>query len=66
MHCNCDVRREFVAFDEEVIDREVDALPAKDAAKLLTLIDFYETCGLGDPNPVRIDGYGDGTSGSGT
>ena len=43
-----------------MIDREVDALPAKDAAKLLTLIDHYEACGLGDPTPVQIDGYGDG------
>ncbi len=54
------MRREFVAFDEEVIQSEFASLPAKDRAKLATLVQHYQSSGLGDPTPVQIDGYGDG------
>ena len=54
------MRRDFVPFDEEIIQKEFDALPATDAAKLGMLMDHYETVGLGNPAPVQIDDYGDG------
>jgi phage-related protein len=54
------VRREFVPFDEKIIRDEFVALPAKDRAKLAALIEHYQACGLGDPTPVQIDGYGEG------
>jgi len=54
------MRREFVPFDEDIIQRELDALPGDDAAKLGILIEHYETAGLGNPAPVRVDDYGDG------
>jgi phage-related protein len=54
------VRREFVAFDAEIVGREFASLPAKDRAKLAALVEHYQSCGLGDPSPVQIDGYGDG------
>ena len=54
------MRREFIPFDEEIVQKELDALPASDAAKLGMLMDHYETVGLGNPSPVQIDDYGDG------
>ncbi|MEI8281652.1 MAG: type II toxin-antitoxin system RelE/ParE family toxin [Armatimonadota bacterium] len=54
------VRREFVPFDCEIIRKELEALLDDDVAKLATLMDYYEHCGLGNPTPVQIDDYGDG------
>lgn len=54
------MRREFVPFDEEVIRKEFDDLPAKDADKLAALIVHYQAIGLGNPSPAQIDDYGDG------
>jgi len=54
------VRREFDFFDNEVITGELDALPSKDAAKLIALMNHYELAGLGDPAPAQIDDYGEG------
>ena len=54
------MRREFIPFDEEVIKKELDALPSKDADKLISLMAHYEQCGLGNPSPALIDDYGDG------
>jgi phage-related protein len=52
--------REFIPFDEDIIRKELDELPPKDAAKLASLMEHYEQCGLGNPTPVQIDDYGDG------
>jgi phage-related protein len=52
--------REFVPFDEDTIQKELDELPPRDAAKLVSLMEHYEQCGLGNPSPVQIDDYGDG------
>jgi phage-related protein len=54
------MRREFVPFDEETIRKELDALPARDAAKLVALMVHYELCGLGNPSPAQINDYGGG------
>jgi hypothetical protein len=54
------MRREFDYFDDDIITAELDALPAKDAAKLVVLMDYYETVGLGGPSPAKIQNYGDG------
>lgn len=54
------MRREFVPFDENVIQKEMAALPGKDAAKLSALMLHYQDCGFGNPSPVQIDDYGNG------
>jgi len=54
------MRREFVAFHEDTIRKELDELPPKDAAKLAALMDHYEQCGFGNPSPAQVDDYGDG------
>ncbi len=54
------MKREFVPCDEDLVRREFDALPAKDAAKLSSLMAHYEVCGFGNPSPVQIDDYGEG------
>lgn len=54
------MRREFVPFDEQTIQKELDELPAKDADKLVALISHYEVCGNENPMPVQVDSYGDG------
>jgi len=54
------MRREFVPFDELIIKKELDALPSKDAEKLVALMMHFEKCGLGNPSPAQIDDYGDG------
>jgi phage-related protein len=54
------MRREFVPFDEGAIQKELDELPSKDAAKLAALMNHYEQCGFGDPSPAQVDDYGDG------
>ncbi len=52
--------REFVPFDEDTIRKELDELPARDAAKLISPMRHYEQCGMGDPSPAQIDDYGYG------
>jgi len=52
--------REFVPFHEDTIRKELDELPPKDAAKLASLMDHYEQCGLGNPSPAQVDDYGNG------
>src|ERR1035441_3243590 len=52
--------REFIPFHEDTIRKELDELPSKDAAKLASLMDHYEQCGLGNPSPAQVDDYGDG------
>jgi phage-related protein len=54
------VRREFVPFDENIIRKEIDALPAKDADKLAALMLHYQGCSPGNPLPAQVDSYGDG------
>lgn len=54
------MRREFVPFDEEVIRKELNDLPSKDADKLVALMDHYQRTGHGNPAPAMIDDYGDG------
>ncbi len=54
------MRREFVPYDESVIEKELDSLPASDANKLAALINHFENCAFGNPAPARIDDYGDG------
>jgi len=54
------VRREFEPFDQEVIEAELEALPPKDAAKLVALMTHYEQSGFRNPSPAQIDDYGDG------
>lgn len=38
--------REFVPFNDDTIQKELDELPPKDAAKLVSLMGHYEQCGL--------------------
>lgn len=52
------MRREFVPFDESIIQKELDELPPRDAAKLAALMSHYEQCGLGNPSPAQVDDYG--------
>lgn len=54
------MRREFVPFQEDTIQKELDELPPRDAAKLAALMDHYEQCGFGNPSPAQVDDYGDG------
>jgi phage-related protein len=54
------VRREWKFFDDAVIQSELDALPAKDVAKLTSLMEHFAEVGLGNPSPVQIDDYGIG------
>jgi phage-related protein len=44
----------------ETIKAEFIALPDRDEAKLLSLMEHYETVGFGNPSPAQIDDYGDG------
>ena len=54
------MRREFDFFDDDIIGREFDELPAKDAANLIVVMDHYETVGFEDPRPAKVQDYGDG------
>lgn len=54
------MRREWVYFDVETIEAEFMALPNKDEAKLLSLMEHYRTVGFGNPSPAMVDDYGDG------
>jgi phage-related protein len=54
------MRREFIPFDEDAIQKELDELPPKDAAKLAALMNHYEQSGFGNPSPAQVDDYGDG------
>lgn len=54
------VLREFDFFDDDVIREEMDTIPSRDAAKLVALMEHYETAGLGDPSPAKIQDYGNG------
>ena|SRR5579862_3222506 len=54
------MRREWVFFDQGVVQAELDALPARDASKLISLMTHYRTVGLENPSPAMIDDYGDG------
>jgi phage-related protein len=54
------MRREFIPFDEDAIQKELDELPPRDAAKLAALMDHYEQSGFGNPSPAQVDDYGDG------
>lgn len=38
----------------------MDALPSKDAAKLVALLGNYEVVGHGDPHPAKVQDYGAG------
>lgn len=46
-------------FDEEVIRKEFDDLPSRDADKLATLMAYYQTVGFGNPSSAQVDDYGD-------
>lgn len=54
------MRREFVPFHEGTIQKELDELPPRDAAKLAALMNHYEQCGFANPSPAQVDDYGDG------
>ncbi|CAN5553108.1 hypothetical protein BH11ARM2_BH11ARM2_16220 [soil metagenome] len=54
------MRREWVYFNVETVEAEFLALPNKDEAKLLSLMEHYVTAGLGNPSPAQISDYGDG------
>ncbi len=54
------MQRAFLPFDEGTIQKELDELPSKDAAKLVALMNHYEQCGFGNPSPAQVDDYGDG------
>jgi phage-related protein len=54
------MRREFIPFDEDAIQKELDELPPKDAAKLAALMSHYEQIGFENPSPAQVDDYGDG------
>lgn len=54
------MRREFIPYDEQIILRELRALPDRDRAKLVALLEHYETVGLSNPMPAQVDDYGDG------
>lgn len=54
------MRREFDYFDDDVITQELEDLPAKDAASLIAVMDHYETVGLDDPRPAKVQDYGEG------
>ncbi|MDE3200592.1 MAG: hypothetical protein KGN79_06685 [Acidobacteriota bacterium] len=53
------MRRVFVPFDEGTLQKELDELSSKDAAKLAALMSHYEQCGFGNPSPAQVDDYGD-------
>jgi len=52
--------REWIFYNQKVIQAELDDLPAKDAAKLTSLMGHYRTAGLNNPAPALIDDYGGG------
>lgn len=54
------MKREWVFFDRAIIQAELDGLPSKDSAKLVSLMEHYREVGLGNPSPVQIDDYGNG------
>jgi phage-related protein len=54
------MRREWVFYDREVIQGELDGLSSKDAAKLTSLMDYYRTVGFANPSPAQVDDYGGG------
>jgi phage-related protein len=52
--------REFDYYDDDTITQELDALPPKDAANLIAIMNGYETVGFGNPSPAKIQDYGEG------
>lgn len=54
------MRREIVPFDEEVILSELDALPDRDAANVLKLIQRLVSAPTRPLSPILIEDYGDG------
>ncbi len=54
------MRREWVFFDEKIIRAELDSLPPKEAAKLVSLMEHYGQIGHENPSPAMVDDYGDG------
>ena len=52
--------REWIFFDQKVIQDELDQLPAKDAAKMVALMEHFSLVGRGNPLPAAIDEYGEG------
>ncbi|MEI7985292.1 MAG: type II toxin-antitoxin system RelE/ParE family toxin [Armatimonadota bacterium] len=50
------MKREWVFFERDSIRAELDDLPAKDAAKLVSLMEHYRDVGTGN----QIDDYGNG------
>ena len=55
------MRREFDYFDDDTITEEFEALPDKDAANLIAVLNHYETVGFDDPRPAKVQDYGDGS-----
>lgn len=53
------MRREIQAFDLDVIRRELDSLPDRDAADVLKLIERFETAPTRPVSPILIEDYGD-------
>jgi len=51
------MQRKFIPFDEQIIRKELDSLPDRDAAKLVAVMEHYEQCGRGNPAPAQIDEY---------
>ncbi len=54
------MNREWIFYNRKVIQAELDGIPAKDAAKLTSLMEHYRTAGLSNPAPALIDDYGGG------
>lgn len=57
------MRREFIPFDEAVIDAELDELrrtSAQDAAKLEYCVERYEESGNANPHPALIKSFDEG------
>jgi len=54
------MRREFEAFDKEVIDKELEELEDKHEAALLVVMDMFEDSPYKASRPVYIEDMGDG------
>lgn len=57
---NEQVVREWKFYDDAIIRSELDALPVKDSAKLIALMEHYKAVGGGNPSPAMINDYSDG------
>ena len=51
--------RRWVYFNQKTIEAEFRALPERDEAKLLALMEHYREVS-GNPSPAQIDSYGNG------